>query len=332
MSVADRPSGGHERPFAIFRSHDEQFLRILMSFTSGADAERLGLLSDQDRRRTALAETTKVWPEAPQYWEGAAVKYWNEDRWVRGSYSFRGVGQKDFRAIARKPEGRVFFAGEHTETSSMNGAIASGVRTADLIQKGSQHFLIPPLPSQGPPPSPVSASLTIAGDFPQNLRRGSLAGRATTMAERSRRQENILELIGRKPVRTQQELLKELRRRGVELTQATLSRELKSLGVAKGPDGRGGYRYVPAAPASGLSGQGPLPAVAAFVSSVERSNNLLVVKTPPGNALSVARGIDQANWSEVMGTIAGNDTILIICRNQPQATRVVRRLKLIARL
>ncbi len=152
------------------------------------------------------------------------------------------------------------------------------------------------------------------------------------MAERSRRQENILELIGRKPVRTQQELLKELRRRGVELTQATLSRELKSLGVAKGPDGRGGYRYVPGAPASGLSGQGPLPAVAGLVRGVERSNNLLVVKTPPGNALSVARGIDQANWSEVMGTIAGNDIILIICRNQPQATRVVRRLKLIARL
>ena len=108
-----------------------------MNFTSGADAEWLGLLSDQDRRRTALAETTKVWPEAPQYWEGAAVKYWNEDRWIRGSYLFRGVGQKDFRAIARKPEGRVFFAGEHTETSSMNGAIASGVRTADLIQKAA---------------------------------------------------------------------------------------------------------------------------------------------------------------------------------------------------
>ena len=100
-----------------------------MSFTSGADAEWLGLLSDQDRRRTALAETTKVWPEAPKYWEGAAVKYWNEDRWIRGSYLFRGVGQKNFRAIARKPEGRVFFAGEHTEASSMNGAIASGVRT-----------------------------------------------------------------------------------------------------------------------------------------------------------------------------------------------------------
>jgi transcriptional regulator of arginine metabolism len=149
------------------------------------------------------------------------------------------------------------------------------------------------------------------------------------MAERSRRQEIILEVIARKLVRTQQDLLKELRRRGIELTQATLSRELKSLGVSKGPDGRGGYRYVAGAPASGLSGQ--LPAVATFVRSVERSNNLLVVKTPPGNAQGVARGIDQAEWSEVLGTIAGDDTILLICRNQPQATRVERRLKLIAR-
>jgi monoamine oxidase len=111
---------------------------ILMSFTSGADAEELGLLSREDRLRAALEETAKIWPEAPKYWEGAAVKYWNEDRWIRGSYSFLGVGQKDFRIIARKPEGRVYFAGEHTETSSMNGAIASGVRAAELIQKPAQ--------------------------------------------------------------------------------------------------------------------------------------------------------------------------------------------------
>ena len=124
---------------------------ILMSFTSGADAERLGLLSDQDRRRTALAETTKVWPEAPQYWEGAAVKYWNEDRWVRGSYSFRGVGQKDFRAIARKPEGRVFFAGEHTGNVVDERCHRFGRPHRRPHPKGSQHFLIPPLPSQGPP-------------------------------------------------------------------------------------------------------------------------------------------------------------------------------------
>jgi transcriptional regulator of arginine metabolism len=113
----------------------------------------------------------------------------------------------------------------------------------------------------------------------------------------------------------------------VELTQSTLSRELKALGVAKGPDGRGGYRYV--APSTD---RGPLlSAVAAFVESVERTKNLVVVKTPPGSAQGVARGIDQADWSEVVGTIGGNDTILIICHNESQAGRVERRVKLIAR-
>ncbi len=105
-----------------------------MSFTSGADAEELGKLSRAERLRTALAETTKIWQEAPRYWESAAVKYWNEDPWVQGSYSFLGVGQRGYRDLAGKAEGRVHFAGEHTATSSMNGAISSGVRVAEEIR------------------------------------------------------------------------------------------------------------------------------------------------------------------------------------------------------
>ena len=111
---------------------------ILMSFTSGADAEKLGWLSPADRLSAALRETTRIWPQAPKFWEGAAVKYWNEDRWVRGSYSFLGIGQKDFREPARQIEGRVHFAGEHTASASMNGAIASGVRVAEEIQRASR--------------------------------------------------------------------------------------------------------------------------------------------------------------------------------------------------
>ncbi len=106
---------------------------ILMSFTSGADAEKLGLMSHEARLRAALEATTEVWEEAPDFWESAAVKYWNEDPWVRGSYSFLGVGQSGFREIARRAEGPVHFAGEHTRSASMNGAIASGVRAASEI-------------------------------------------------------------------------------------------------------------------------------------------------------------------------------------------------------
>ncbi len=109
-----------------------------MSFTSGADAETLGRMSDGERVRTALQETTKIWPEAPRHFEGGAVKCWNEDPWIRGSYSFEGVGQaRDFLQIAAAPEGRVHFAGEHTSVhrASMNGALESGVRAAAEVQK-----------------------------------------------------------------------------------------------------------------------------------------------------------------------------------------------------
>jgi monoamine oxidase len=111
---------------------------ILMSFTSAADAEALGRMSEADRLRTALQEATKIWPEAPRHFEGGAVKYWNEDPWIRGSYSFEGVGQaRDYLQIAAAPEGRVHFAGEHTSIhrASMNGALESGVRVAAEVQK-----------------------------------------------------------------------------------------------------------------------------------------------------------------------------------------------------
>ncbi len=110
---------------------------ILMSFTSGADAEKLGRLPEATRLRVALEETTRIWPQAPRHWEGAAAKYWNEDPWARGSYSFNGVGQaRDFLEIARAAEGRVHFAGEHTSVhrASMNGALESGLRAAGEIR------------------------------------------------------------------------------------------------------------------------------------------------------------------------------------------------------
>jgi monoamine oxidase len=109
-----------------------------MSFTSGADAEALGRLSEADRLRVGLQEAAKIWPEAPRHFEGGAVKYWNEDPWIRGSYSFEGVGQaRDFLQIAAAPEGCVHFAGEHTSVhrASMNGALESGVRAAAQVRK-----------------------------------------------------------------------------------------------------------------------------------------------------------------------------------------------------
>ena len=78
--------------------------------------------------------------------------------------------------------------------------------------------------------------------------------------ERRRRQEAILTLIRERPIRNQNELLQTLEQSGVSLTQSTLSRELKALGIGKAPDGKGGYRYVAGAAAA----EGPLAPVAAF--------------------------------------------------------------------
>ncbi len=115
---------------------------ILMSFTSAADAEYLGKLPEEERVKIALAEVTKLWPEAPNFWEGAVTKYWNEDPWIKGSYSFTAKGQEqNFLELAAKLEGCVHFAGEHTSPfrASMNGAIESGVRAADEIKSTQRH-------------------------------------------------------------------------------------------------------------------------------------------------------------------------------------------------
>ena len=144
--------------------------------------------------------------------------------------------------------------------------------------------------------------------------------------DRKRRQEAILSLICDKAVRNQHQLLEAFERSGVSLTQSTLSRELKSLGIGKAPDGRGGYRYV----AGAAAGEGPLAPVAAFVVSLESARNFIVVKTPPGNAMGVARAIDEVEWPEIMGTIAGDDTILLIARSDADAQAVEKRLRAVS--
>ena len=110
---------------------------ILLSFTSGEDAIKLGRLDKNERLNIAQNTCRDIWPEAPNFWEKGVVKYWNEDPWVKASYSFAGIGQKGFREILAKPEGPVFFAGEHTaiQRASMNGAIESGMRVTEELKR-----------------------------------------------------------------------------------------------------------------------------------------------------------------------------------------------------
>ncbi|HEY3248349.1 MAG TPA: arginine repressor [bacterium] len=146
-------------------------------------------------------------------------------------------------------------------------------------------------------------------------------------ADRTRR---ILRVIERAPIQTQDELVAALRREGVAVTQATVSRDIKRLGLVKVPARDGIYRY--ALPASV---QSPPPRaqehVAAvmreFARSVETALDLILVKTVPGGAPPVAQAIDDAQWTEVAGTLAGEDTIIVVPRRKSAQRAVARRLR-----
>ncbi len=134
---------------------------------------------------------------------------------------------------------------------------------------------------------------------------------------KSYRQGQLLRLIRARAIHTQEELARELKRHGLHATQVTLSRDIRELGLAKTPEG---YRQIVQA------ATGPdLPTLAAeFVEEVRAAQNLVVVKTSPGHANSVAVALDREAWPDVVGTVAGDDTILVVAPNARTA-RVVRK-------
>jgi transcriptional regulator of arginine metabolism len=137
------------------------------------------------------------------------------------------------------------------------------------------------------------------------------------------RQQVIIELAHQGPLPSQQELRKLLSRRGFRVTQATLSRDLNELRVMKTPEG-----YVLPngdAPAESLPALSRV--VREFVRDVRRAQNLLVVKTVAGSAQSVAVAIDGEAWEEIVGTVAGDDTLLIITADNKDAKELQERLE-----
>ena len=145
------------------------------------------------------------------------------------------------------------------------------------------------------------------------------------------RRQAVAELIAREPVGNQGELVRLLRAQGFPATQATVSRDLKSLGIGKRAPGGGPYVYATPAPGREVLDDRRLRLeIEAFVQEVKLVGNLALVRTPPGNANGVARAVDLFNWPEVAGTIAGDDTILVVTRSASQATRFRQRLSAFA--
>ncbi|HEY8530798.1 MAG TPA: arginine repressor [Limnochorda sp.] len=141
-----------------------------------------------------------------------------------------------------------------------------------------------------------------------------------------RRQAAILQIVREREVRTQEELAELLRQAGIEVTQATISRDIKELGLVKEPVPGGGYRYV-------LARQEPPVdwlerarlAFREFVVSLRSSGNLVLIKTTTGAAHSVAAAIDALAWPEILGSIAGDDTVLLVVAEGDEASPAAER-------
>jgi transcriptional regulator of arginine metabolism len=147
-----------------------------------------------------------------------------------------------------------------------------------------------------------------------------------TPLTKTARQSRIIELLGRNAVHSQSELAKLLADAGVDVTQATLSRDLVDIGAVKlrsadgsliyAVPGEGGERIRRARAGGAETFAGRLARLAQeLLVSAEASANLVIVRTPPGAAQFLASAIDHADWHSVLGTVAGDDTVLVISRD-----------------
>jgi len=143
------------------------------------------------------------------------------------------------------------------------------------------------------------------------------------MITKKARQGKILEIVRKHSVRSQEELSQHLRAADAPVTQSTLSRDIRELGLVKA---RGRYQAsgeaVPEA-SNGLLRR----TLAQYVLSAEISGNIVAIRTSPGNAHSVGVVLDAAQWPEVLGTIAGDDTIFVLLRNERVGGTVLNRVR-----
>ena len=137
---------------------------------------------------------------------------------------------------------------------------------------------------------------------------------------KSKRQEKILELIAQYAIETQEELLERLSECGIPSTQATVSRDIKQLHLVKEPTGQGRYRYAVSVQKSKLNFAEKLRTIfRECVLSVEAAQNLVVLKTIEGMAQGAAFALDNMGDTDIVGTLAGDDTILLVFHDNVRA-------------
>lgn len=137
---------------------------------------------------------------------------------------------------------------------------------------------------------------------------------------KSFRQGQILRIVREKSVLTQEELARELKALGIDATQVTLSRDIRELGLAKTPRG---YRQI----TPERLGRDPSGIIAETLRDVRAAQNLVVLKTPPGNANPLAVALDASGWPEIVGTLAGDDTVLVVAPDNDTAAALSGKLR-----
>ncbi|MBO8137280.1 MAG: arginine repressor [Desulfotomaculum sp.] len=143
---------------------------------------------------------------------------------------------------------------------------------------------------------------------------------------KARRQLKIQEIVREQVIETQEELVSALRKAGFDVTQATVSRDIKELGLIKIPGENNISKYaLPNEPIIRHSDERLRRLFKTSVLDIDYSENLIVIKTMPGEAMGVASAIDNANWPEIIGTIGGDDNILVIVKPKKATGSVVER-------
>lgn len=135
------------------------------------------------------------------------------------------------------------------------------------------------------------------------------------------RQEKILELIKKYDISTQDALINKLKEEGFDATQTTVSRDIRQLKLVKGPTGHGTYKYVTAGSTSDSRAPGHTSSLGDAVLKIEAAQNILVVKTLAGMANAIAVCIENLHIEGIVGSVAGDDTLLMVFRDGDSAYR-----------
>lgn len=141
------------------------------------------------------------------------------------------------------------------------------------------------------------------------------------------RQVAILDIIEKQEIETQEELASALNARGIRVTQATVSRDIKELRLLKVLTPSGKYKYATGDQADNNLTDRFIRMLAESLLSVSSANNLIVVKTLSGSANVAAEALDSMHWPEMLGTLAGDNTVLLIIRSNEETLTVTSRIR-----